>query len=269
MAAADLSGVDAKIGWAKCHLAALKEAIDDTLDAHPCQLVGQMDRETGAYVFTVHNLPAMDPTWGLRVGDVVHNLRCALDHLAWQLVILENKKPNRNTQFPIRRYPRVNEKAEQLQVKLEPAVSNSAILDALESVQPYADPWKAGEHPLWRLNRLDIIDKHHVLLVVRAALNVGGMSWGWWGEHPPPGVIVNVSPLEEGDWVARFDVKGREPPPGWRPHADISIVLNEGEMIDLASAPIVRVLDMLVRWVEEEVVNWRFRPLFPAAAQSG
>jgi hypothetical protein len=148
MAAADLSGVDAKIGWAKCHLAALKEAIDDTLDAHPCQLVGQMDRETAAYVFTVHNLPAMDPTWGLRVGDVVHNLRCALDHLAWQLVILENKKPNRNTQFPIRRYPRVNEKAEQLQVKFEPAFSNSAILDALESIQPYADPRKAGEHPL-------------------------------------------------------------------------------------------------------------------------
>jgi hypothetical protein len=35
--------------------------------------------------------------WGLVVGDVLHNLRSALDHLAWQLVLANGKSPTSRT----------------------------------------------------------------------------------------------------------------------------------------------------------------------------
>jgi len=38
---------------------------------------------------------------GVLLGDWAHNLRSALDHLMWQLVILYGGTPNRRTQFPI------------------------------------------------------------------------------------------------------------------------------------------------------------------------
>lgn len=265
--AADLRGVDAKIRWAKGHLTKLKRGINDTLTTHPYRFVGEMDAQTGEYVLSVRDLPAMDPAWSLQVGDVVHNLRSALDHLAWQLVILDGGEPTEKTQFPVRKSA-LNAKGELAHTQLRPAVSNPDILDALEAVQPYigpeGQPANYAENPLWRLNRLDITDKHRLLLVVRAALDVGGMWWGWWDETPPPSVLLNTSPLNEGDWVARFGVAGREPPPDWDPHPDISIVLSEAAVIDLAYLPAVRVLDTFAWWVEHHIVNWRFRSLFPA-----
>jgi hypothetical protein len=89
--AADLGGVDAKIEWTKAHLAALTEAIEGVLAVHAYRFVGAMNGDTGEYILSVHGLPPMDPQWSLLVGDVVHNLRSALDHLAWQLVILDGR----------------------------------------------------------------------------------------------------------------------------------------------------------------------------------
>jgi hypothetical protein len=42
-------------------------------------------------------------TWSIIIGEMVHNLRSALDHLVWQLVILETSEQpvGDRTQFPI------------------------------------------------------------------------------------------------------------------------------------------------------------------------
>jgi hypothetical protein len=181
-------------------------------------------------------------------------------------VILDGGEPDESTQFPIRRSD-VNKNGDPLPIQLQPAVSSPEILNALESVQPYLDPdgkpANYVENPLWRLHRLDIIDKHRLLLVVRAALNASGMWWGWWGEGEPPAVFLNLSPLDDGDVVARFDVGGLEPPPEWDTHPDISITLKEATVLDLGHIPAVGILDNLVWWVEQHIVNMRFRPLFP------
>jgi hypothetical protein len=266
MAAADLSGVDRKIEWAKRHLADLKKSIDDTLKAHPCRFVGQMNPKTGEYVLGVQGLPAMDPAWSLSVGDIVHNLRSALDHLAWQLVILDGGTPDENTQFPIRDSP-FNKRGQWVRPQLRPEVKSPHILDALEEVQPYFGPYGEpavyAESQLWRVHRLDIIDKHRLLLVVRAALNVGHMWWGSWGDDPPPSVWLNTSPLQDGDDVARFDFRGHEPPPEFDPHPGISITLNEAAVLDLAYMPVTGVLESFAWWIEWYVVGMRFRHLFP------
>jgi hypothetical protein len=42
--------------------------------------------------------------WGVQVGEIVHNLRSALDHSIWELVILTTGRPPAlptKNQFPI------------------------------------------------------------------------------------------------------------------------------------------------------------------------
>lgn len=51
----------------------------------------------------------MGKDWGLMIGDAIHNIRCALDHLWWQLAIDHlGRKPTeeeaREIQFPILTY---------------------------------------------------------------------------------------------------------------------------------------------------------------------
>ena len=39
--------------------------------------------------------------WGVIFGDAIHNFRSALDHLVWQLVLLNGETPTTANQFPI------------------------------------------------------------------------------------------------------------------------------------------------------------------------
>ncbi|MGH9512883.1 MAG: hypothetical protein ACRD2U_12190 [Terriglobales bacterium] len=56
----------------------------------------------GQSVHDMHDLP-VEPFDALAsAGDVIHNLRTSLDHLAWQLVLAAGSKPKRGvTGFPI------------------------------------------------------------------------------------------------------------------------------------------------------------------------
>jgi len=93
-------------------------------------------------------------------GDVVHNLRSALDHLAYQLVLVgsPNATPTRRIEFPIAetetKYK--TEKAGKVQGMRADAI------EAIDRLKPY----KGGNDALWRIHELDNIDKHRTLFTV-------------------------------------------------------------------------------------------------------
>ncbi len=95
-------------------------------------------------------------------GDVVVNLRGALDHLAYQLTKVHRPritiKEERDISFPICKDLAGYEKARKTVVKL---VSPDAIklIDALK-------PYKGGNEALFRLNELNNINKHKLLPTV-------------------------------------------------------------------------------------------------------
>jgi hypothetical protein len=102
-AEASLDGPIAKLDRAKVHFQALNKSIgafkrSKTQDF----IVSEFDPDTGEKAINLKILKEpKNPDWGLILGDMVHNLRSALDHLVWQLVILNGKKPRRQNQFPI------------------------------------------------------------------------------------------------------------------------------------------------------------------------
>lgn len=101
-----LKGAWAKFDWAREHADALRAEI--LADTNTLTLT----REEELYatdqpnVFVSHyiisEMPHAPREWGFRLGDIVHNLRCCLDYVGWQLAIYDSLgEPFRLTQFAI------------------------------------------------------------------------------------------------------------------------------------------------------------------------
>jgi hypothetical protein len=143
---------------------------------------------------TVNPLPHCIP---IIAGDAVHNLRSALDHLAWQLVEAGGGNPNDRTSFPIitadakagQRYASAVGQGEM--AKMKPGA-----LNLLESIQPY----KSGDDTLAAIHQLDIWDKHRLIVAVHATL-------GAWGLKNPKIWLSDLGfgkPIEVGDEICRI-----------------------------------------------------------------
>ena len=105
------------IARAKQHFAALEKELLEWHDANGKDLGVTMvfnyetgdDPLTGARVTIVREdlvvfdpVPPLPPTWGAIVGDIVHNLRSALDYVVYELAVKGSGHPDRdNTAFPI------------------------------------------------------------------------------------------------------------------------------------------------------------------------
>ncbi len=140
------------------------------------------------------------------------------------------------------------------------------ILDAVEAVQPYSDTGEPPDppvlNPLWALHRLNVIDKHRLLVVVVHTLNLWEVSWGWSGEDPAPTFYHHpVAVREEGAVVGSFDLHG-EDREDFSPNAGLHLVINERELPNLTVEGVETFLDTLIFHVEH-MLNFHFGPLFP------
>jgi hypothetical protein len=94
----------------------------------------------------------------LGAGDVIHNLRSALDHLAYNLVQVAGNQPHSGTGFPI---AESMSKYEAMKARKVEGMTCDA-KRAINALKPY----RGGNEPLWRIHDLDIVDKHRELVVV-------------------------------------------------------------------------------------------------------
>lgn len=153
--------------------------------------------------------------YGVLIGDIAHNLRSALDHLAWELVrIGSDRQPRmpRMVQFPCCDTP--GEFRAELGKRL-PGVGAEYIA-AIEDLQPY----KRGKlpqfiqrgAPLKRLVEISNKDKHQVLIPVLAV----GEYLPWMKFKRDVQLLdrlVNDGPLEVGADIVRCFVQVMGPNP--------------------------------------------------------
>jgi hypothetical protein len=106
------------------------------------------------------------------MGDVIYDLRSALDHLAWQLVIANGGTPvtpednaGPSTAFPIFHSKEGAKGGPRPPVSIAGGV-NTAALAVIERLQPYHRVDDPQLDPLWQLSELCNTDKHRLLLVV-------------------------------------------------------------------------------------------------------
>ena len=167
----ELIGARLKVDRAKQHVLDLHSDIRIFLDSDPYTILVENDAKTGDEVYRVqvNANPPLD--WGVRLGEILHNLRSALDLLAWQLVVEGQAAPTSKTAFPI------SNTAKQFRSrglrKVKGASDRSIRL--VEALKPY----QGGNDALWWLHKLSIEDKHHLL--------------GWRFEQGFPAMVLGVA----------------------------------------------------------------------------
>lgn len=92
-----LNGADARITRADKHLQEFKTQ-PVPLPFSNVQMRGQMNGQT---IVGLTLNPVLDPVFSILVGEIVYNLRSALDYLIYELAFLDSGSEQEGTQFPI------------------------------------------------------------------------------------------------------------------------------------------------------------------------
>jgi hypothetical protein len=151
----------AKLGRAQEHFDTLQREIDAFLETKPYRIV--IDRPLDHwYVFridTASDIPS--ERWALLIGDCVHNLRAALDYIAWRLA--GSDPDDTHTQFPIFLTEGSWDRSASKCIRS----MGSAAQALLKAGQPFNRP-NPRNSALGGIHVLDNADKHKLLTVVAA-----------------------------------------------------------------------------------------------------
>jgi hypothetical protein len=153
----------AKVERAKRHIDDLRAALVAYKDSKPGKVIARREAASRGLEYLLESFQSPPTTLAPVVGDVLQNLRSALDHLAYQLVLLGTGQDasEERIYFPIASDAK---KFGQLAPSQLRGARREAVT-AIEAVQPYS----VGNDYLTRLHRLNIIDKHRALLLIGSA----------------------------------------------------------------------------------------------------
>jgi len=209
------SSAHAKLSRASQQCEALKNDLAVLSDVSSYTLAKDTDLASGRLCFRFDQVPLVPHDLELRIGEVLYNYRCSLDHLIWQLVLSEGNRPTCHHEFPIFK-DESEYKSKRVRTRIEGAHPKAIAI--IDECQPYncRSPRDRRRY-LWYLHRLNNIDKHRQLLVTRRA--IPWRAVGWFGPLEPKfhwlagpvevnGELVSVEvPPGVADVQPRFIVK--------------------------------------------------------------
>jgi hypothetical protein len=200
---------------------------------------------TRIYVLAQHAPPEQI---SVIVGDVVHNLRSALDHVVWAL----GNPPDPKSCFPIFDTEDGFSRRGVAVLKGTPESTK----DAIRRHQPYQLGADARHHPLWLLHLLSNVDKHRKLSAVGSySVAPGAALRERSGQLVTLPASISQGVLRAGDEIARFPLSRAEV---GRRELDLEIqgstmvTLDEG--LEWVNRPLSGVLKEVVLYVRDKVV---------------
>lgn len=209
------------------------------------------------------------PRWSAIAGDVLHNVRSALDSLIYALLVERSSQPLTDRQRKAAQFPITQDEVGFRKFDWHAGSADDELVAAVAAVQPWHDIRGLGfgadeiadvlpKYPLSLLQRWSNIDKHRTLHTAVAgldALHMGlpaGSSSDWQ--------VADPWPWRDGSVVMRVRVLGlapdQEPDFGFR----FTVALEE-DVQPLTAPPMIGRLQA-VRWHADFVAS-RLQPLLP------
>ena len=160
----NFEGISAKIRRADDQINSLKSDMDGFCEDIRQSIAHEVRRNVDEQVWVFSGAtPNVPIEWSVRLGEILYNLRSALDHLVWQLVLANGQKPGPHNAFPI-----VNNRCD-----WQGTTSNNKLKGVtprvkamVEHLQPYTGginlPFNVAG--FWTLHSLCNIDKHRHLI---------------------------------------------------------------------------------------------------------
>lgn len=163
-----MKGIKLKIARAKEHMAELRVELDTFLRNNPYKVSVKRDKVSRRPVYFVSEALEVPEKIPLIIGEVIQNLRSALDNTAYWLFSKTSNGDGGKIYFPISEDIK---KYEEEKGKRTEGISQEA-RDLIDSFLPY----KGGNDVLWQIHKLNNIDKHRLLVTVGASF--GGLNLG-------------------------------------------------------------------------------------------
>jgi len=158
--------VVSKIKWADKHITDFRSAAERFNKGKPYEFNVEKDSKTGQKTYVVTKVTPIPPEISLIIGDALHSFRSALDCLACCLVNANQGHITTSTCFPITdAVP--SSPSQQASFDRKIAGMRQDAKDAIRAIRPY----KGGDETLWRLHRLNITDKHRMLMAAASAVS--------------------------------------------------------------------------------------------------
>jgi hypothetical protein len=184
----------------------------------PYEVIGEDNSQSGERTYYLRIHKEIPDEFPALIGDFAHNLRSALDHLAWHLVQASPifpKAKDRQIYFPI--FEDASEYGKGKMVKIQ-GMSNAAI-QAIDAIKPYGrldknNPMAGiGNLALYWLSAINLQDKHRLLIPAwtatpghsltksERAKHASVLRAAFGSEHADvigPSLIPSNIPLEDG-----------------------------------------------------------------------
>jgi hypothetical protein len=263
----NLMGVLSKLYRAQEHLETLEAEIALFQRRKPYEVAGDIDSEPGFFLLRFHLTEEPRQRWATIIGDVAHNYRSALDHLAWVLVKRNGGNAGRQTKFPI-----YNSEANYLAWR-EPRGANDPrgrrddpfagvderVIEIIERFQPYKREDEAEADPLAILNRISNRDKHRLPVPLFGGIERGSPMSTWASSAclSEPELLNGWSAagdwLNDGEPVARYRYT-KMAPPNDKPVANVEEHLALDIVLPEAGGAVLDSLEDIAHVVRREVL---------------
>lgn len=223
----ELEGARLKIGRAKHHLEELEFQFGVSSTAHRDAFAHESNAEgTEHVVWLKDDLGPVSPLYPLIIGDYFHNLRSALDHIAFEVNKLGagaqfTDKLARDSEFPVFEDEAAFKRSAPRKIAGFRAKERALITD----MQPYIGldhPTRSGLLSIHDLNRFD---KHRELTLL----------WHGWGQisiNVGPNDTVDTpsvgKPLEAGTEVLRARLAEPKTKVDVNPQVSLGVLINDG-----------------------------------------
>jgi hypothetical protein len=228
-----LDGVRLKIERARHHFYSLKWQIDSFVQSDEGAMVlgVEPNADRSEWKLRCVEVPQSNPSWSVEFGEFLYQLRTALDHLAWQLVLAGGATPNASTEFPVFH----NEADFDRRAESKTKGMASAAIATIKELQPY-NAWP--EHPkhsmLWKLHELCNLDKHRFLHLTDFWTYDPALDF----TVPFPAVVTRIAGVTVGRLKSDTELASYtlSPAPGGETvdvhlHATFGVGLAEGECL--------------------------------------
>jgi hypothetical protein len=148
-----------KVNWAEHHVKHIENLLQAVHSANLQTVFAMDDPEPDRVQLAINFTPLLRhvPAIQMMTGDTVHNLRSALDHIAWAIVSAF-REPHPRLYFPI--HADLNSLLESRDFKEIKSICPEIADLIVNEIKPFG-----SDNPLVKLSILDNTDKHRVLLV--------------------------------------------------------------------------------------------------------
>jgi hypothetical protein len=242
-----------KVDRANLHFNELTEATRKFTARWTHQIYSDEESEPSIKIYRIRILEDIPAEWSGFIGDIIHNLRSALDCLAAELIIkfhpAAGEPELRDTYFPIAREPSDLNRGRRSRFlnRVGPRVER-----LVRRLQPYRE---GKGHVLWQIDALDIADKHR--RIIPAFAGVGSINF--FVVPPSNGSRLDLPkyqppfPLKDGDEICR--VGFFEPHFESNAHFRLEIAFNEDQIV--VGEPVMLTLEKFIQYVDRVVEIFR------------